>query len=84
MAPKLRDDLAKRGRPPGNDHVSESGDYCDVCAAARILEISASYLNKARVTGSGPPYVKFGKSVRYHTPTLRAWAEAQTRRSTSE
>jgi hypothetical protein len=84
MAPTLRDDLAKRGLRPDNNHVSESSDYGDVGAAARILKLSKSYLNKARVTGSGPPYVKFGRSVRYHIPSLLAWAEAQTRRSTSD
>jgi hypothetical protein len=82
MDPRLRDDLAKRGRPPDNDH--ESIDFGDVRTAARILKLSTSYLNKARVTGSGPPYVKFGRAVRYHVPSLLAWAEAQTRRSTSD
>jgi hypothetical protein len=84
MAPTLRNDLAMRGRPPDNDHASDPGDYGDVGAAARVLKLSRSYLNKARVTGSGPPYVKFGRAVRYHIPSLLAWAAAQTRRSTSE
>jgi hypothetical protein len=84
MASRLRHDLAKRGLPPDNDHVSEPTDYGDVGAAARVLNLSESYLNKARVTGSGPPFVKFGRNVRYHIPSLLAWAEAQTRRSTSD
>ena len=84
MAATLRYDLAQRGLPPDNDHVSVSSEYGDVNTTARILDVSASFLNKARVTGSGPPYAKFGKSVRYHIPSARAWAAARTRRSTSD
>jgi hypothetical protein len=84
MAQRLRDDLAKQGRPPDNDHVGGPSNYGDVNVAACILNLSKSYLNKARVTGSGPPYVKLGRSVRYHIPSLLAWAKAQTRRSTSD
>ena len=84
MAHVLRVDLAKRGRPRDNDDVGGASEYVDVNVAARILSLSKSYLNKARVTGSGPPYVKLGRSVRYEVPTLLAWAKAQTRRSTSE
>jgi hypothetical protein len=53
-------------------------------ATALQLGVSSSYLNKARLSGGGPPYVKFGHAVRYHWPTVRAWAEGQTRRSTSD
>jgi hypothetical protein len=64
--------------------VSGPSEYGDVNVTARILDVSASYLNKARVYGSGPPFVKFGKSVRYHIPSALAWAATRTRRSTSE
>jgi hypothetical protein len=73
-----------RGAPSDNDKLSLSIEYGDVSAAAHILNLSESYLNKARVTGAGPPYAKFGKSVRYHLPSALAWAAARTRRSTSD
>lgn len=53
-------------------------------ATARRLGVSTSYMNKGRLNGSGPPFVKFGHSVRYHWPTVRAWAEERTSRSTSD
>jgi hypothetical protein len=59
-------------------------EYGSVKVAARMLDVGESYLNKARVYGGGPPFVKFGAAVRYHIPTLLKWAAAQTRRSTSE
>ena len=81
MAPKLKVDLARRGLPPDN---APDGEYVCVDAAACILGLSKSYLNKARVTGSGPPFVKFGAAVRYRVETLREWAAARTRCSTSD
>jgi hypothetical protein len=79
MAPQLKQDLEKRGLPPDS-----AKDYGDVKVAARILGVSESFLNKARTDGSGPAYEKFGAAVRYHIPTLREWAAARTRHSTSE
>jgi hypothetical protein len=56
-------------------------EYVDVGGAARFLSVSASFLNKLRVTGGGPPFVKIGAAVRYHVETMRNWAAARTRRS---
>ena len=81
MAPKLKQDLAARGLPPDN---AADGEYVGVDAAACILGVSKSFLNKARVTGSGPPFVKFGAAVRYRVETVRGWAAARTRCSTSD
>jgi hypothetical protein len=78
MASQLRETFAKRfSAHPDNEYV-------DVDAAACILGVSKSFLNKARVTGSGPPFVKFGAAVRYRVETLRGWAAARTRCSTSD
>ena len=59
-------------------------EYCDTAGAASLLGISASTLTKRRMDGGGPPFVKFSKLVRYHVPTLRAWAAAREHQSTSE
>jgi hypothetical protein len=50
--------------------------------AAKKLNVSPSWLAKARMRGDGPPYVKIGRSVRYGD--VVAWAKARMRFSTSE
>lgn len=51
-------------------------------AAAR-LKISKHTLNRWRVTGEGPPFIKYGpRLVRYREEVLEAWADARTRGST--
>lgn len=53
-------------------------------AAAR-LKISKHTLNRWRVTGQGPPFVKYGpRLVRYREVVLDTWARDRTRESTSE
>jgi hypothetical protein len=58
--------------------------FVDVKDAAKILNVSASYLNKLRMTGDGPAFAKFGFHVRYAVPAILAWAESRTRSSTSD
>jgi hypothetical protein len=51
---------------------------------AQFLRVSESWLAKARMRGDGPPYLLFGRSVRYpETGTLR-WMRSRQRWSTSE
>ena len=52
--------------------------------AANSLSVSASYLNKLRVTGGGPPFVKIGARVAYDPADLADWLSKQKRSSTSE
>jgi predicted DNA-binding transcriptional regulator AlpA len=59
-------------------------EYVDTRKLAEITGISASTWNKRRLTGDTPPFMKVGKSVRYHVPTVRAWLAERVRRSTSE
>ncbi len=58
--------------------------FVNTTEAARILNVSASFLHKARLTGNGPEFVKFGFHVRYSVQALLDWASTRTRRSTSE
>lgn len=51
---------------------------------ATFLKISKSTLNKWRVYGSGPPYIKIGEAVRYEPSVLEAWISENSRRSTSQ
>ncbi|MFN3463990.1 MAG: helix-turn-helix transcriptional regulator [Terricaulis sp.] len=53
--------------------------------AALRLKISKHTLNRWRVTGEGPPFVKYGpRLVRYIDRVLDEWAVSRARRSTSE
>jgi hypothetical protein len=52
--------------------------------AAEILDVSKTFLNKLRMTGGGPRYVKLGHSVKYVIPELLPWAMARARTSTSD
>jgi len=56
-----------------------------VAEAARRLSLSQSYLNKLRVTGGGPAYVKFGpRRVAYRPADLDSWISGMLRASTGE
>jgi predicted DNA-binding transcriptional regulator AlpA len=48
------------------------------------LRVSLSWLAKARMQGDGPPFVKFGRSIRYAEQTLVQWTKAHLRQSTNE
>jgi hypothetical protein len=76
MAPQLATDLARGGLLASR--------YVDVRAAAGILNVSPSFLNKSRLDGSGPPYLKLGAAVRYDIAALEAWAASRMRKSTSD
>ena len=53
--------------------------------AATRLKISKHTLNRWRVTGEGPSFVKYGpRLVRYIERVLDEWAASRARRSTSE
>jgi len=52
--------------------------------AAAYLNVSVSFLMKARHRGDGPRYRKIGRSVRYTEQDLLEWLRARGRTSTSE
>jgi predicted DNA-binding transcriptional regulator AlpA len=52
--------------------------------AAKILNVSMSWLAKARLSGEGPRFVKIGRAVRYLESSLREYIKGRTRGSTSE
>jgi predicted DNA-binding transcriptional regulator AlpA len=47
--------------------------------AAAFLKLSLSWLAKARMRGEGPPYIKFGKSIRYSEAALLRWLRSHQR-----
>jgi hypothetical protein len=58
--------------------------YLKTSAAATHLNVSKSFLEKRRLSGDGPEYVKMGKNVVYAVEALDAYAVDHVRRSTSE
>lgn len=51
-------------------------EYLGAKAAAELLNLSKSTLNKMRSEGRGPAYCKLGRAVRYRPDDLRAWAKS--------
>jgi hypothetical protein len=51
--------------------------------AASYTGCSEGYLEKLRVIGGGPEFVKLGKAVRYEQEALDCWLASRRRRSTS-
>ncbi|WP_426615726.1 helix-turn-helix transcriptional regulator [Bradyrhizobium sp. McL0616] len=45
--------------------------------AAEYLGLSKSFLDKARIYGGGPTFMRFGTAVVYSTDDLDAWAASR-------
>jgi predicted DNA-binding transcriptional regulator AlpA len=56
----------------------------DTLGAAERTKLSVSMLEKLRVYGGGPPYLKIGRSVRYRVADLDTWLAARLVQNTSE
>lgn len=52
--------------------------------AAELLRVSPRTLERHRVAGTGPKFVKAGRRVLYRQSDLQAWAAANTFSSTAE
>ena len=55
-----------------------------VNAAAEYLRLSTSTLNKWRLQGDGPPFLKLGRAVVYRLQDLDDWLGQNVRGSTSD
>jgi excisionase family DNA binding protein len=69
----------ERASPPGH-----TKSRLTVKQAAEYIGIAKSTLDKMRVAGGGPRFIKIGKRVLYDKADLDAWIEAQKRRSTAD
>jgi len=52
--------------------------------AAEMLALSERTLERFRVTGSGPKFVRCGRSIRYRLSDVEAWIASRVVGSTSE
>ena len=66
---------------PDNLH---SRDYLSTIQAADYLGFSRQFFEGARHKGSGPPYVKLARAVRYRRKDLDAWMADHMRNHTGE
>jgi excisionase family DNA binding protein len=60
------------------------GPFLTVQEVAALMRCSVSSLNKWRLTGHGPRFVRIGSRVRYRPSDVAAFVTEQTRSSTSE
>lgn len=66
------------------EKVTTPSALLTVSEAARWAQVSESFLNKARVTGGGPTFLRLGRSIRYRVEDLQSWAVSRPAGSTSE
>ncbi|MCR9140310.1 MAG: helix-turn-helix domain-containing protein [Alphaproteobacteria bacterium] len=59
-------------------------EFLDERQVADLLCQSVRTIQKWRVTGDGPCFYKFGRSVRYRRDEVIAWAEARRKAHTSQ
>lgn len=59
-------------------------DKLDTEGAAAYCGVGKSTLEKLRLTGGGPAYLKPTRSVVYQVSDLDAWLDSSRRRSTSQ
>jgi excisionase family DNA binding protein len=55
----------------------------DTTEAARFTGLSQSTLEKLRLRGGGPPFLKLGRLVKYRAIDLEAWLDARLMETTS-
>jgi len=56
-----------------------SNEKFTTAEAAKYITKSPSWLNKSRMTGTGPVYLKVGGAVRYLRSDLDAWLSGMRR-----
>ena len=81
--------LSAQGPQQANDSSPVSCDPFDSELltpeqAARFINMSESFLAKARMNGDGPRYLKLGRAVRYRESDLVAWLKMSAKTSTAE
>jgi predicted DNA-binding transcriptional regulator AlpA len=65
-------------------HIDEKRRMLRTPGAAAYTGTSASTLEKLRLTGGGPKYLKLGKTVVYDPADLDDWLASHRRTSTSK
>lgn len=66
-------------RPPKPTYEESPSRLLDTAEAAAYIKKSPSWLNKSRMTGTGPVYMKNGGNIRYQVRDLEIWMERNRR-----
>jgi len=61
-----------------------SADLMTECETAKVLRVSNRTLQRYRVSGNGPRFVKLGKRVFYRYADINSYIEARVVESTSQ
>ena len=64
--------------------VTKRNDLLTTAEAAAYVGLSPRTLERYRVTGEGPTYLKVGRRVLYRRTDLDKWLDMKVRRSTSD
>jgi hypothetical protein len=74
------------GDSTGKSQVPEQAEpqFVNEFVIERVLGVPVKTLRNWRVSGRGPPFSKFGASVRYELATAIRWARERQVNSTSE
>jgi predicted DNA-binding transcriptional regulator AlpA len=56
----------------------------DEAEVSKAIRRSIPTLQKDRLRGNGPPFIKIGRLVRYSPSAVQAWLDDQVRRSTTD
>jgi hypothetical protein len=76
-------EMPHRSAPVGTVPVEGGQRFVPTAQAAGYLGLSPRTLEKLRIRGGGPTYVKFGRRVVYAVEDLDRWAADRRRASTS-
>jgi predicted DNA-binding transcriptional regulator AlpA len=66
------------------EEFMQSSEYLATPAAAAFTGLAVSTLNKLRLTGAGPEYIKLGRRVIYARDSVEDWMRSKRRTSTSD
>ncbi|MFC3848853.1 helix-turn-helix transcriptional regulator [Corynebacterium hansenii] len=72
----VREELAKMTTP--EPVILDADEWLPTGAAADLIGASASTLARWRAEGSGPPFARHGRVIRYHRDALRDWMADRT------
>jgi hypothetical protein len=68
---------------PGQQKQLVELEYLTEAQVALMTSMHPTFFAKARIRGDGPPFIRLGRSIRYHLPGFHEWMAARTRLSTS-
>ncbi len=67
-------------RPPAPSALDDH--LLDTQQVAKVFKCTAQWLERLRIEGRGPKYVKIGRLVRYRRSSVEAWIAEQEKAST--